>query len=113
MIFLPVTLLLFSGISCSFDCDSLRDEDRDQCLATEMLTHYKDDPEKYDQHLKRIKSDSVRDYVLLELTRSINPHSRDRCDLIKSKALRKRCLTLVSRPHLHRTPSGNVDQGLQ
>ena len=110
MIFLPVTLLLFCGISCSSDCESLRHEDRDQCLATEILTHYKDDPGKYELQLNTIHSHSVRDYVLLELTRSINPHSRERCDLIKSKTIQKRCLTLVSRPHLHRTQLKNVDQ---
>ena len=113
MIFLPVTLLLFCGISCSSDCESLHGENRDQCLATEILTHYKTDPRKYDQQLNTIQNHSVRDYVLLELTRSINPHSRERCDLIKSKTLRKRCLTLVARPHLHRESAENVDQGPQ
>ena len=96
-----LTFIFVWVISCvSTNCEQR--SDRDQCFATEILDNYSADPKHYEMLIESISDQRVQDYVQLELTRRINPHSRDRCTKIKSDALRKRCLTIVARPHLHR-----------
>ena len=86
------------------DCASLPAGDvKDDCYGHFIVEIFKADSNRgMDIMQQEISSDSVRDYLWLELTRKVDPTTTKFCQLIQSQTLMKRCQTLVSRPHLHR-----------
>ena len=82
---------------------------QDDCWGHFIVDVFKTDSKRgMDIMQNKISSDSVRDYLWLEVTRKVDPTTTKFCQQIQSKTLAKRCQTLVSRPHLHReTLRGN------
>ncbi len=76
---------------------------QDDCWGHFIVDVFKTDSKRgMDIMQNKISSDSVRDYLWLEVTRKVDPTTTKFCQQIQSKTLAKRCQTLVSRPHLHR-----------
>ncbi len=76
---------------------------QDDCWGHFIVDVFKTDSKRgMDIMQNKISSDSVRDYLWLEVTRKVDPTTTKFCQQIQSKTLTKRCQTLVSRPHLHR-----------
>ena len=75
---------------------------RDSCLADIAIVTYRADPAEGESLLAQITSSDVRDYVLHTYTREVDPSTRRWCEQIQGDQMRARCLTIVSRPHLHR-----------
>ena len=103
-------IFLFSLFACSpqwssiDDCLALsRSSQRDDCLSTHAVDLFKRNPQKATQELPNLVLDPViLDYIWLKVTREYNPATQDYCKKIKDNLLKKRCVTLVRRPHLYR-----------
>ena len=86
------------------DCQDLnKGELRDDCWSEHAVTVFKDDEARGISIVEtQISDPRIADYIWLTVTREHNPSTRTFCDRIKDRALKERCLVLVSRPHLHR-----------
>lgn len=52
--------------------------------------------------LAEVQDPILLDYVWLTVTREVAPETPRYCEKVRDEAIRTRCRTLVSRPHLHR-----------
>ena len=89
------------------DCMALDAGDaRDECWSLQAVPLFKqneDDPTAAEKIInEQVSSSQIRDFIWLDVTKRVSPQSRYYCQKIETSALRERCATLVSRPHLHR-----------
>jgi len=86
------------------DCKTLKmGTDKDNCWSIHLLEVFSKNPQEGMTILQQeISNQRIKDFLLLEITREIDPTSLQFCQQIKDKALGDRCRLLVSRPHLHR-----------
>ena len=92
------------------DCKALeKGDDKDNCWSVHLVQVFSKNREQGLLILKQeISSQRIRDFLLLEITREVDPTTQKYCNLIQDKPLADRCKMLVSRPHLHReTLRGN------
>ncbi|MCB9781057.1 MAG: hypothetical protein H6742_20980 [Alphaproteobacteria bacterium] len=76
---------------------------RDECWATVAPQLFADDPARGEQLVEaQVQDQKVKDFIWLTVTREVDPGSGQYCQKIVEPALKRRCMTLVSRPHLHR-----------
>lgn len=92
------------GWTTQEDCAALTSGDsKDDCYGHFIVDIFKEDSQRGMKIMnEEISNESVRDYLWLEITRKVDPTTTKFCQLIKTETLKKRCQTLVSRPHLHR-----------
>lgn len=86
------------------DCQLLpMGSDKDDCWGQFIVEIFQQDSQKGMKIIQQEVSDpNVQDFLWLEITRKVDPTTTRYCQLILSQTLKKRCQTLVSRPHLHR-----------
>ena len=86
------------------DCQTLpKGSEKDDCWGHFIVEIFQQDSKKGMEIIQQEVSDpNVQDFLWLEITRKVDPTTTRYCQLIQSQTLKKRCQTLVSRPHLHR-----------
>ncbi|MCB9746671.1 MAG: hypothetical protein H6740_29115, partial [Alphaproteobacteria bacterium] len=85
------------------DCEGLSDQDvRDDCYARVAVPVFTSDRAAGLAMLEKVSDPLVKDYILLKITREVDPTSFQYCDQIQDERLKDRCQVLVRRPHLHR-----------
>ena len=78
-------------------------DSRDDCWAEFIVSVFKENEKKGIAIVeKEISDPKIADYIWLKVTREYNPSTRKFCEKIRMSLAKERCLTLVSRPHLHR-----------
>ncbi len=107
--------------SSAADCEALSaGEDRDNCWTTYAPDVFRQDRSRGEKIVEeQISSPLTQDFIWLTVTREVYPGSNQYCERIQESALKERCSTLVSRPHLHRellkeqggAPPGGAPQG--
>ena len=98
-------MFLLSLLSCanlSTNCRSLFGQSREDCFADRILTEYEQSQETILQLAHTELSTTTHDFILMELTRKYHPQSRHLCEKMKDTTLQKRCILMISRPHLQR-----------
>ncbi len=83
------------------ECETLSLPQRDECLAAVLPALFAESRDQGEAWLEKVTDTQVRDYVLLEITRSVDATTRRYCNRISAEDLREGCLKLVQRPHLH------------
>ena len=83
------------------ECDAQPLPMRDECLAAVLPALFAEDLVQGEAWLEKVSDVQVRDYVLMEITRSVDASTRRYCNRISAEDLREGCLKLVQRPHLH------------
>jgi len=86
------------------DCEALSaGADRDGCWVRHAPALFKEDATKGVRLVEeQVQDQTVKDFILLPITREVDPTSYKYCDRIVEPAMAERCRVLVSRPHLHR-----------
>ena len=76
---------------------------KDDCWSEHAITIFHQDESRGVALVEtQITDQRIADYIWLTVTRDYNPSSKVYCNKIADSALKKRCLVLVNRPHLHR-----------
>lgn len=79
---------------------------RDECWslqAVPLFQRYRSQPDLAEQVIEeQVSNPDIRDFIWLEVTKGFAPQSYRYCERILNGALKERCKTIVSRPHLHR-----------
>jgi hypothetical protein len=109
--------------SASYDspeaCAALSAGDqRDECWSLQAVALFqanRNQPDVAEQIIaEQVSSPDIQDFIWLEVTKGFAPQSYRYCERIQNGALKDRCKTIVSRPHLHRellqAPEGGANQ---
>lgn len=86
---------------------------RDECWATVAPELFRGDPVAAETLVReQVQDPTVLDFIWLTVTREVYPETPRYCEQIADEALKTRCRTVVSRPHLHRSlKEGGAPQG--
>ncbi len=94
------------------DCTALEDPARrDDCYAQVAVGVFRASTERGEALLEAVGSPLVRDYILLAVTREVEPTTFRWCERIENEVLAERCRSFVHRPHLHRELDRGPRQG--
>ena len=91
-------------LSSAADCEKLAaGSTRDDCWSLHIVSLMQQNEKKGMEVIQtQIDNSQIRDFIWLKVTREYNPATRKYCQRMQDEVLKKRCISLVSRPHLHR-----------
>ena len=80
--------------------------ERDECWSLQAVALFqqnRDNPTQAETVIdEQVENPDIKDFIWLEVTKGFAPQSYRYCERIANEALKERCKTIVSRPHLHR-----------
>lgn len=83
---------------------------RDECWATAAPELFRGDVAAAEALIREQVTDpTVLDFIWLSVTREVHPETPRYCEKISDEAMKTRCRTVVSRPHLHRSLKEGAD----
>jgi len=83
---------------------------RDECWATVAPELFRADPVAAEALVReQVQDPTVLDFIWLTVTREVYPETPLYCEKIADEAMKTRCRTVVSRPHLHRSLKEGAD----